>query len=115
MAAAGLWTTASDLGRFIIGIQQSLAGQSSAVISSNMTRLMLTVQKSDDGLGVFVSGSGKTLQFQHDGRNAGFDAYMKACATTGQGAVAMINANDDSKALLKIMYVIAKAYHWPGQ
>ncbi len=115
MAAAGLWTTPSDLGRFIIGIQKSLAGQSNAVISSNMTRQMLTIQKSDDGLGVFVSGSGDTLQFQHDGRNAGFDAYMKGCATTGQGAVVMINANDDSNVLPKIVYVIANAYHWPGQ
>jgi CubicO group peptidase (beta-lactamase class C family) len=113
MAAAGLWTTASDLARFAIGIQQSLAGKANPVISPTMTRLMLTVQKGHDGLGVFITSSGKNLQFDHGGRDAGFDAEMKACAETGQGAVIMINANDDSQALNKIVDVIAKEYHWP--
>ena len=45
MAAAGLWTTASDLARFAIGIQQALAGKSNPVISQSMTRQMLTAQK----------------------------------------------------------------------
>ena len=37
---------------------------------------------------------------------------MKAGAETGQGAVIMITANDDSGALGKIMNAIAKEYHW---
>jgi len=32
VAAAGLWTTASDLARFALGIQQSLAGDSNTVL-----------------------------------------------------------------------------------
>jgi CubicO group peptidase (beta-lactamase class C family) len=113
MAAAGLWTTASDLARFAIGIQQSLTGESNPVISPIMTRLMLTVQKDHDGLGVFITNSGKALQFDHGGRDAGFDAEMKACAETGQGAVIMINANDDSGVCQEIIKAIAKEYHWP--
>jgi CubicO group peptidase (beta-lactamase class C family) len=113
MAAAGLWTTPSDLARFAIGIQQSLAGKSNPVISPAMTRLMLTIQKENDGLGLFIKGGGKTLQFFHGGRDAGFDTEMMAFAETGQGAVVMINANNDSKALLKIVAAIAAAYHWP--
>jgi hypothetical protein len=30
-----------------------------------------------------------------------------------QGAMVMINADDDSQAKLKIVDAIAKAYHWP--
>ena len=64
MAAAGLWTTATDLGRFIIAIQQSNAGTANPVISQAMTRQMLTNVKSDDGLGVFLdSSSGKRPLF----------------------------------------------------
>ena len=113
MAAAGLWTTASDLARFALGIQQSLAGKTNSLISSNLTRVMLTDQKGGDGLGVFLTGSGKALRFGHGGRDEGFDTAMQACAETGQGAVIMINANDDSGALAKIVEAIAKAYHWP--
>ena len=56
MAAAGLWTTPSDLARFAIGIQKALAARSNPVLSSSMTRRMLTVQKGNDGLGLFLKG-----------------------------------------------------------
>ena len=113
MAAAGLWTTTSDLGRFAIGIQHSLAGESNPVSSQSMTRQMLTTQKDNDGLGVFLSGEGKRLRFFHNGRDEGFDATMTAFAETGQGAVIMINANDNSGSVNRIIEVIAQEYHWP--
>jgi CubicO group peptidase (beta-lactamase class C family) len=113
MAAAGLWTTPSDLARFAIGIEQSLAGKSNPVISRLMTRQMLTPQQENGGLGVFLGGSGKSLRFFHDGRDAGFDASMFAYAEIGNGAVIMINANDNSGAVSRIMKAIAREYHWP--
>ena len=84
MAAAGLWTTASDLARFAIDIQQALAGKSNPIISQSMTRQMLTVQKGNSGLGLGLDGSGKTLRFSHNGRDEGFDAFMMAYAESGQ-------------------------------
>jgi len=112
MAAAGLWTTPSDLARFDIAIQQALAGKSNPVLSPATTRLMLTRQKADDGLGVFLGGRDKTLKFSHEGRDEGFDAIMVAFANTGQGAVIMINANDNSGAGNKIIEFIAQEYDW---
>lgn len=112
MAAAGLWTTASDLARFAIGIQQSLAGESNPVISQSMSRQMLTDQGESDGLGVFLQGTGEALRFVHNGRDEGFDAVMMAYASRGQGAVVLINANDDSGALARVLEAIAHEYHW---
>ena len=112
MAAAGLWTTASDLARFAIGIQQSLAGKTNPVISQAMTREMLTPAMADDGLGVFLARRGGKLWFSHDGRDAGFDATMMASAETGQGAVIMINQNDNSGAVKRILEAISKEHHW---
>jgi len=113
MAAAGLWTTASDLARFAIGIQQALAGKSNPVISQSMTRQILTVQKGGSGLGLGLEGSGKTLRFSHGGRDEGFDAFMMAYAESGQGVVIMINANDNSGAVNRMVDAVRREHHWP--
>jgi CubicO group peptidase (beta-lactamase class C family) len=113
MAAAGLWTTASDLARFAIGIQQAMSGKSNPVISQSMTRQMLTAQKGNSGLGFGLGGSGKTLSFAHGGRDEGFDTFLIAYAESGQGVVIMVNANDNSGAVNRMVGAVSKEYHWP--
>lgn len=113
MAAAGLWTNPSDLARFAIGIQRSLAGTANPVIPAALTHAMLTEQKDGDGLGVFLKGAGKSLEFSHGGRDEGFDTLMRAFAETGQGVVIMINANDNSMMMQRIVAAIGRQYHWP--
>ncbi|WP_439558180.1 serine hydrolase domain-containing protein [Dyadobacter sp.] len=114
MAAAGLWTTASDLARFAMSIQNGLAGKAGSILSQSMIRQMLTDQKNNDGLGVFVEGTGKNLRFGHGGRDEGFDALMTAGAETGQGVVIMINANDNSRMVGQILNAVAAQYQWEG-
>lgn len=114
MAAAGLWTTASDLARFVIGLQQSYAGTANPVISQSMTREMLTNVMNDDGLGVFLDNSSGSLMFFHGGRDDGFDAYMGGYAVGGRGLVIMINANDNSGMMRRILEFVAREYGWPG-
>jgi CubicO group peptidase (beta-lactamase class C family) len=114
MAAAGLWTTPSDLARFAIGIQEAFVGKSNPVISRTMTRQMLTVQIGSYGLGLGLEGSGDTLRFHHGGRNAGFDALLLACGESGAGVVIMINANDYSGAVKRIADAVSKEHHWPS-
>src|SRR5215471_1699509 len=113
MAAAGLWTTPSDLARFAITVQQGLAGKSNPGISRSMIRQMLTVQKGHWGLGLLLAGRGKLLRFSHHGRDEGFDTFMMAYAESGQGVVIMINANDDSGAVVRIAEAVSQQYHRP--
>jgi CubicO group peptidase (beta-lactamase class C family) len=113
MAAAGLWTTASDLARFGIGVQEALAGRSGKTVSRQMARQMITAEKNGYGLGFGLQGSGTSLRFGHGGRDEGFDARLVAFAETGQGAAIMINANDNSEMTSRIMDAIAREYHWP--
>ncbi|CAM2750826.1 serine hydrolase domain-containing protein [Janthinobacterium lividum] len=112
MAAAGLWTNASDLARFAIGVQQSLAGTSNPLISAALTQQMLTPQIENAGLGVFLHGSGSAQRFSHGGRDEGFDTLLTAFSRTGQGAVIMINANDNSRMMDRLTAAIGRAYRW---
>ncbi|HTT67101.1 MAG TPA: serine hydrolase domain-containing protein [Gemmatimonadales bacterium] len=113
MAAAGLWTTPTDLARFAIEIQETLAGRGHGVISPAMARQYLTVQKAPSGLGIIVDSSGHALRFSHGGRDEGFDAQLVAFAHTGQGAAIMINANDNSRFMGRLLDYIARAWGWP--
>jgi CubicO group peptidase (beta-lactamase class C family) len=114
LAASGLWTTPSDLALFAVELQESLAGQSNKVLSQSMTRQMLTAQMNEDGMGFFLAGTGRNIRFWHSGRHDGFDAMLVAYAQTGQGAVIMINTNDNTGAMHKILAAIARQYHWKG-
>jgi hypothetical protein len=53
-----------------------------------------------------VTGKGKSLEFFHGGRNAGFDAFLVGYPETGKGAIIMINANANPKALNSISKAI---------
>ena len=112
MAAAGLWTTPSDLARFVIALQDTFAGRSAQVISPAMAAQMLTRQQDNDGLGVFLVGAAETMRFEHDGRDEGFDTEMTAYAKKGQGAVIMINTNENTLAVAQIMKTISEIYGW---
>src|SRR5262249_3917040 len=51
MAAAGLWTTPSDLARFAVELQESLRGRSNRILTAASVRRMLTPGPGDYGLG----------------------------------------------------------------
>ena len=113
MAAAGLWTTATDLAKFAIEIQETLAGRGHGVLSQAMARQFVTSVKNDYGLGVGVNGSGPAATFSHGGRDEGFDALLIATAETGQAIAVMINANENSGMTNRIFNYVATAYRWP--
>jgi CubicO group peptidase (beta-lactamase class C family) len=110
MAAAGLWTTPTDLAKFAIEIQETLAGHGHGVISPAMARQYLTEVKGGYGLGVGVQGTGRSLRFSHGGRDEGFDALLIAGAETGDGVAVMINANDNSRLMGRIRDYVERAW-----
>ena len=113
MAAAGLWTTPSDLARFAVELQKCRVGKSRRVLSTSMARQMLTPQIGDDGLGIFLRGSGETWRFSHGGANAGFRAMLVAYAESGCGAVVMANSDSGDDLNEAILRSIANEYGWP--
>jgi len=112
MAAAGLWTTPSDLCLYAIEIQRSLSGQSNKVISRSLTEQMLSPGIGGHGLGPALSGSGENRTFSHGGSNMGFKCQMIAFADKGQGAAVMTNADRGGELADEILRSIASVYGW---
>jgi CubicO group peptidase (beta-lactamase class C family) len=114
MAAAGLWSTPSDLARFAIALQRAANRDSAAFLQPNRVQQMLSYQRNDFmGLGVYLRGNNSRLEFSHTGRDEGFDASMTA-TVRGQGVVIMMNANDDSDIMGRIQRMVSRMYNWPN-
>ena len=113
MAAAGLWTTPSDLARVVVELQQSMLGRSNRVLSVELTRRMVTSGPSGDALGFSAWGDGTSAVFSHGGANDGFRAMVFAYANTGGGAVVMANGDGGDALLIEILRSIAREYGWP--
>jgi CubicO group peptidase (beta-lactamase class C family) len=114
MAAAGLWTTPSDLARFAIAVQRAAKGERDAILSAKLTKEMLTPQIAAQGLGFALGGEGKGLYFNHNGINVGFECLLIAYAETGQGVVIMTNANDAGALIDEIVQSVRSEFGWPN-
>jgi CubicO group peptidase (beta-lactamase class C family) len=113
MAAAGLWTTPTDLAHYSIEVEQSLQGKANHVLSADMTRQMLTPGIGHWGLGLEIGGSDANPYFSHGGANEGFRNFFLAYEKSGDGAVVMTSG--DAGGLLgdEVMRSIAVEYAWP--
>lgn len=124
-AAAGLYTTPTDLAKFFIDVQKSYIGKGK-VLSQSTTKQMLSPQqnvsdgsyKEQIGIGPFLiqrtdNKDPNGVYFEFTGVNAGFLAYGIASVTNGNGVIIMLNSGDDVNGLGKeIRRAVAKVYNW---
>ena len=114
MAAAGLWTTPSDLARFALGVERAYEGKPGSVLSKEMAAKMLTPVYGDYALGLGIEKRGAASYFSHGGSNEGFRCQMVAHRDKGYGAVIMTNADGGNEIIPEILRAIAAAYGWEG-
>jgi CubicO group peptidase (beta-lactamase class C family) len=113
MTAAGLWTTAPDLARFLIGIQNALAGTDDRVLNTGMAAEMVRHGGLGNfGLGLHLSDDTGHPYFDHGGANNGFQSYMLAY-NSGDGIVMMSNSDNGQQLEGEILRTVAHEYHWP--
>jgi tetratricopeptide (TPR) repeat protein len=111
MAAAGLWTTPTDLAKFAIEVQQSYAGRSNKILSQQMIEKMVTPFMEEVGLGFFIDKRGNSVYFGHGGADEGFRAQLLMHREKGYGAVVMVNS-DNGQIMEEVLRSIARAYNW---
>jgi CubicO group peptidase (beta-lactamase class C family) len=124
MAPAGLWTTASDLARFAIGIQRALSGLLGGPLSRESARTMVSPvpggvtvpfrSPHQAGHGFILGGKTDYKYFEHHGGNAGYSAYLMAYES-GDGVAIMTNTSSDDVLRLidDIVRTVAYTYKWP--
>lgn len=118
-AAAGLWTTPSDLARLFLEVRRSLHGESNRILTQEMTREMLTTQAGEYGLGFALPEENGHRFFQHGGSNRGFRAFATAFRDDespdereGRGVFIMTNGDGGAALGTEILRAVAREYGW---
>ncbi len=112
MAAAGLWTTPSDLLRFARTVQRSRSGLPDSLLSPAIAAAMLEPGQNDWGLGPSIEGNG--TRFGHGGANAGFRCSFTAAIDGEWGVAVMTNGDRGGEIAHRLTQTIAQHYGWPG-
>ena len=109
MAAAGLWTTPSELIQYGIEIQRILQSGQDGILSYKTVSEMLDAESDTHGLGPSVQNH----TFGHGGADEGFRAQLFAWKDKPYAVVVMVNS-DNGKIIRELLLSIANEYGMPG-
>ena len=111
LAAAGLWTTPSDLTNYLIEIMEIYHGKKDGLLSMKMVEDMLSLQGGGyHGLGPELTDSDGTLEFGHLGKNAGFTNDMLGGADSKNAIIIMTNADNGGSIMSEIQRSVCSFY-----
>jgi CubicO group peptidase (beta-lactamase class C family) len=114
MAAAGLWTTPTDLALLAIDVARSANGRGGKALRESFAREMLTAQPAtngESGLGFYVYPQSPGA-FVNNGADRGYQTMLRMNAETGEGAVVMVNSENGFLVATEYMEAIGNAYQW---
>lgn len=115
LAAAGMWSTPTDLAELLIAIARAYQDRESTLLDRGVAAEMLKRQAVGPyGLGAAVSGSGRDIALMKGGQNIGYQSYLLLFPARGEGMVVMTNSDDGTTLALALVERAAIVLHWPA-
>lgn len=113
-AAGGLWSTATDIAKFVLSIQNDLRGGKNATLTKQLTQEMLTPVLNNYSLGFGIVEKGGEKYFWHEGESYGYNAMYYGSFTTGKGVVILTNAypSNGQPFIQELLNSVATVYNW---
>jgi CubicO group peptidase (beta-lactamase class C family) len=109
LAAAGMWSTPSDMLKFASSLRSAYLGQKTDWISQATAQEMLTnntpsIEPPNVGIGFFINmdDNGNILGFGHGGADAGFMSQLYIELDTGNGYAIMTNGNNGRQLITEL-------------
>jgi CubicO group peptidase (beta-lactamase class C family) len=112
-AAAGLWSTPSDLAQLLVELGRAWKGNSRFLSRVMMQEMLMPQNGGPYGLGASVAGTGRSLVLMKRGQNVGYQSYLLLFPVTGQGLVVMTNSDNGSRLAEALIRRTASVYRWP--
>jgi hypothetical protein len=112
MAAAGLWTTPTDLAKAVAELVRARSG-SGDLLPKAVALEMLRPGLGDWSLGWQITTDHGVNRFEHGGSDAGFEAEIEA-SVDGDGFVVMTNSNGGRGLLGELSQALSRILGWPN-
>lgn len=114
LAAAGGWSTAENLARFVVEIQNALRGASAIGLSRESANELMTPIAYQYALGFDIEKHGTHAYFTNGGANQGFQTLIKGHMSAGMGVAIMTNSDNGFHVITQLAQFIAEEEAWPG-
>lgn len=111
LAAGGLWTTPTDLAKFLIEVQKECEGKSHQVLNQSTAQLMAKAGLGSWGLGFRVGGKPGNLYITHEG-SAYFENEM-FIYLHGGGFVVMTSGGEGHTLADELLHSAGTVYDFP--
>jgi CubicO group peptidase (beta-lactamase class C family) len=111
-AAAGLWTTPTDLAKLGIEVQKALRGESKLLSRQTALEMVAPTGTGPFAIGFRIDKRGEGWYFTHDGSNWGFRSGFYMHRLKGYGLAVMTNGDNGSGLIEQIEARVAAAANW---
>ncbi|WP_445386252.1 serine hydrolase domain-containing protein [Robiginitalea sp. IMCC44478] len=110
-AAAGLWSNATDMAKFLIEIYKAYQGKSS-IFSQDDIKSILSHERDGHIYGFIVNRSEEDISITHYGGNVGYRTGMTISLTRGNGLVYLTNSDNGGLLGSELLLSASQIYGW---